>query len=393
MIQKGYIYIITLVSMLICACGIQFHPIALEHTYMTSIHPGEEVQGEKIVASGKPVLRHNNGNLLRNLNWWALQGIDMVPVRGGIAFDFDKIGPNYTPFGADLPLLDFAYEPVVIRMRARSESTDGSEPILSLQFDDSEGVQANASRPEAVIKASENFADYYFDCSDMWFQQWPERKEVNATIINKALFFVNPGGVAYTGRIHISEIQALPIDSLLVNLHLIIPPGEPGGLIADFSSNNLGDWWNSNNYVLSWRSDLTLRVQCIQAGPGFGAFGLRLPYKMNVKKAHTIIVRARYEGDTPPDLRLDIVDYKGHLSNGNPQVHTMKVDEEFGFVEYEYVFKDDVYQEHPIRRDVDRERITNLLFFVNPGQDPWSGTIFIDSIECIGAESEIDTIE
>lgn len=383
MIQTKNIFIIIALTLLFGACASQFKPIDLNNSYMTSIHAGEEVQGNKIIASGKPVLKHNTGNLLKDRSWWALPGIEIVPQKQGVAFDLSNIGPKYTPFGADLPLLDFKQQPVVLKITARAESNDGSLPLVSLQFDDAEGIQANAKRPEARIGNTQEFMDYYFDCSNMWLQTWPEKKEVNATIINKWLFFINPGGSGYTGRIYIQAIQALPIDSLKPNPEFKIPAGVEGGVVSNFSSKSTSDWWNSASYSIAWEPDSSLKIVCSNAGKGYEAFGMKLPQTMNAKMAYRVIVKARFEGSGYPELRLDLIDCNGSLSNGSPQTNWLEPTNNKEFVEYLYIYKDEVFQAYPTRRDLDKERITDLLFFVNPGKDGWSGTIYIDEIKFI----------
>lgn len=383
MIHSKHIYVVTLLSLLLGACATQFRPINLNTSYMTSIHEGDVVQGEKIIASGKPVLKHNKGDLLKDRYWWALSGIQIVPQKEGVAFDLTNIGPKYTPFGADLPLLDFKQQPVVLKITARAESSDGSLPLISLQFDDAEGMQANAKRPEARIGNTTEFMDYYFDCSDMWMQTWPDKKEVNATIINKWLFFVNPGGSGYTGKIYIKAIQALPIDSLRPNPEFKIPVGIEGGVVANFNAKNISEWWNSAAYSLAWEPDSSLKVVCSKAGANYEAFGMKLPQTINAKMAYRVIIKARFEGEGYPELRMDVIDCNGSLSNGNPQSNWLEPTKKGEFVEYLYIYKDDVFQAYPTRRELDKERITDILLFVNPGKDGWSGTIYIDEIKFV----------
>ena len=298
-------------------------------------------------------------------------------------FDFVNIGPLYIPFGADLPLLDFSKENVVIKITARAEGSNGNVPVLSMQFDDSEGLQANGKRPEVRIGNTEDYYDYYFNCSDMWLQMYPEKKDVNAQIINKVLFFVNPGNTGYTGKIYIKEFQALPIDSLRENPEFKIPVGKEGGVVTKFDSHDISEWWTAGNYSLSWAPDSSLKVQCSQVGPNYGSFGVKLPETMNMNMAYKITVKARYEGNGYPELRIDLKDYNGYISNGNPSSNWLEPTENKEFVSYVYIYKNSVFQAYPVRRELDTERIIELLFFVNPGKEAWSGTIYIDDITVV----------
>jgi hypothetical protein len=350
---------------------------------MESLHPGNKIMSDHIVISGKPVLSFNNGDLLANRNWWSLEGISVRQENEVVVVDFNNIGPTYTPFGADLPLLDFDKEDVVIKITARAEGLDGDVPLLSMQFDDSEGLQANAKRPEARIGNTEEFHDYYFDCSDMWLQMYPEKKEVNPAIINKVLFFVNPGNTGYTGKIYIKEFQALPIDSLKENPEFKIPTGKEGGVVSRFDAKDISDWWTAGSYSLSWSPDSSLKVTCSQVGPEYGSFGVKLPETMNMNMAYKMTLKARYEGEGYPELRVDLKDYAGYISNGKPSVNWLEPTENKEFVSYVYIYKSNIFQAYPVRRELDKERIIELLFFVNPGKEAWSGTIYIDDIEIV----------
>lgn len=357
--------------------------MSLDGNYMTSLHPGEKVQGEKIEITGKPILKHNKGDLLKDRFWWKGEGIDISQNKDEVVIDCKNTGPNYTPFGSDLPLLNFAKEPVVIKIKARADGIEGTVPLLTVQFDDAEGKQANGKRPEARIGNTKDYHDYYFDCSDIWLQTWPDKKDVNPSIINKLLFFINPGNSGYTGKLHIKEIVALPIDSLKANPEFKISAGEEGGVVTRFESKDLGAWWAGTNYTLSWEADSSLKVVCADAGPGYAAFGVKLPVTMNMKMAYKIRVKARYEGTGYPELRLDTKDFNGYLSNGSPASVWLEPTENREFRDYLYIYKDNMFQAYPVRRELDPERITDLLFFVNPGKQGWSGTIYLDEIEVI----------
>lgn len=162
-----------------------------------------------------------------------------------------------------------------------------------------------------------------------------------------------------------------------------IPVGIEGGVVADFKTKDISNWWNSASYTLSWEPDSSLKVVCSNAGPGYAAFGMKLPQTMNAKMAYRAIIKARFEGQGYPELRMDLIDCNGSLSNGNLQSNWLEPTKNKEFVEYLYIYKDDVFQAYPTRRELDKERITDLLLFVNPGKDGWSGIIYIDEIKFI----------
>jgi hypothetical protein len=104
---------------------------------------------------------------------------------------------------------------------------------------------------------------------------------------------------------------------------------------------------------------------------------------MNMKMAYKITLKARYEGESYPELRIDVKDYSGYISNGSPATNWLEPTENKEFVTYVYIYKKNIFQAYPVRRELDKERITELLFFVNPGKEAWSGTIYIDDIEVV----------
>src|SRR5690554_627300 len=104
---------------------------------------------------------------------------------------------------------------------------------------------------------------------------------------------------------------------------------------------------------------------------------------MNMNMAYKMTLKARYEGEGYPELRVDLKDYAGYISNGNPSVNWLEPTENKEFVSYVYIYKSNIFQAYPVRRELDKERIIELLFFVNPGKEAWSGTIYIDDIEIV----------
>ncbi|MFO7868959.1 MAG: hypothetical protein R6U95_06650, partial [Bacteroidales bacterium] len=110
---------------------------------------------------------------------------------------------------------------------------------------------------------------------------------------------------------------------------------------------------------------------------------VKLPETMDMSMAYKLVLKARYEGEGYPELRVDVQDYKGYLSNGNPATNWLEPTENKEFISYVYIYKDNMFQAHPVRRELDAKRITHVLFFVNPGKEAWSGDIYIDDIKII----------
>lgn len=360
-----------------CVSGLQ--TTSIDDQPMVSVHP--EVSGEQEELKGIPVLDYNEGYFAKDANWWDGSKAKLNRTSEARIFECENIGPNYSSFGAELSLLDMIEDSVVVRITAKADGKDGDVPLLTLQFDDAQGYQANANRPAARIGNTEEYVNYYFPLTDNWIQNWPDNHSVNGAAVNKMLFFVNPGGSGFTGKIYIKEMRALPIDSMQENPEFKIPPGKEGGLVDNFQSNTLEDWSSTEKYQLTPGSDSSMKVKVNGAGPDYGSFGKKLPYTMNMENAYKLRVRIKYQGEDYPQLRVDAKDYKGRITNAQPASNHLEPGEEYK--DYFFIYKDNWRQKYPEEQPVDPKRITSLLFFVNPGGSAWSGTFHISEIEVI----------
>ena len=95
--------------------------------------------------------------------------------------------------------------------------------------------------------------------------------------------------------------------------------------------------------------------------------------------------RARVDGDIDemPTLRMDLKDGSDIQTNASPcavQMYRPSPDTTGGWVEYYFDFNHKFAQSYPTSAKVDKENISGLQFFFNPGMENWSGTIYIDEI-------------
>lgn len=233
--KKGKIYLYSLIAgsfVWLSACSGKLQTYNLDEEYATSLHyqppkEGEEPKEEEDPESnlvGVPARSFYGGDLKRGGIWWAGKGITLEKGDEFI-FEVTHVGPDSTPqgatnpaidlnthpFGATFPPIDLIKEEVVLKISARAEGKDGSEPTLYLQFDDANGYQANAKRPAHKILNSAEYQDYYFDLKDIFAQSTPTKHKVNGALINSLKFFINPGEEpGYTGNLYIREIRIVP---------------------------------------------------------------------------------------------------------------------------------------------------------------------------------------
>jgi hypothetical protein len=216
--KRGSIYslIIGFIALMF-ACSPKMQTYDLSKEYATSLHyqptPGDEdaveqegEEGENLV--GIPARTFYGGDVKRGGIWWAGKGISLE--KGEVfIFEIDSVGSDSIPFGATFPPIDLLTEEVMIKISARAEGVNGSEPTLHMQVDDANGYQANAKRPSQKIQNSEDFKDYYFDARGIFEQSKPKKHRVNGAMINSLKFFVNPGQGPFSGKIYIKEIKVV----------------------------------------------------------------------------------------------------------------------------------------------------------------------------------------
>jgi hypothetical protein len=118
-------------------------------------------------------------------------------------------GPAYETFGrAFTSPIDFTKTPVV-KIRAKIQGEKSA--TLRIDLKDTDGYGTNAKPVSVKMEPGTDFADYYFDFTDKYEQSWPNAQKVTPTSIAEILFFINPGGSAYTGILYIDEIKVISL--------------------------------------------------------------------------------------------------------------------------------------------------------------------------------------
>lgn len=332
---------------------------------------------EEEADKGTPVLQSNKGVVedfsAEIWSWWVGNDQLTLSKKGDTLKVVAKnVGPKYTPFGREMSLLDFSQGPILkIRMRAEGETA----PLVGISLKDVNTFDTNADRPKAKIKVNTGYADYYFDYTDRWKQAWPNMQKVDETMIREIMFFINPGGAEWTGTLYIDEIKAISPDAMPKVAATV------GGTIDDFSE-EIYSWWSSSDKIMLERKDEKLNITLTDVGPGYETMG-RAIEAMNFNAGAQIIrVKAKAEGAVP-DLRIDLKDKSGIVTNASPVINKIEVTSDFK--DYFYNYKGKYTQVWPEAQKVNADAIQEILFFVNPGGNPapYTGKIIIDEMEVI----------
>jgi hypothetical protein len=357
---------ITILLAVVAKQCVSFDPVALDDKHQIAV-PEEAEKGTKACQYQKGYIDDFSGEIY---SWWV--GNDKLQLtRQGDTLKIvaKEVGSQWTPFGKEMALLDFTECPVV-KVRCRAEGD--KSPTISVHLKDVNALDANADAPKARIHLGKDFKDYYFSFNNKWKQTWPDIQKVDETMIREIMVFINGGMVDWTGTLYVDEIKVVPMSEVPVVI------AQAGGYIDDFSD-ELYSWWAGNEKVNLEKLGDQMVVACNGAGPTYELFG-RAFDEMDFNKAQIVRIKARSEGGSPL-LRVDFKDKNGYVTNGSPVIN--KIQESSDFKDYFYNYRGKYTQSWPEAQTVDPSGIKEVLMFINPGGEAFTGKIFIEEIEVI----------
>jgi hypothetical protein len=343
-----------------------FEPVALNDDSQMAVMEDPEV-GIPACQFQRGVLDDFNGEIY---SWWVSNDqTKLSRVGDTLKVVGNAIGSKWDCFGVETSLLDFS-KCSVIKIRCRAEGE--KPPTVIIHMKDINQMDANADSPKQRIHLGKEYKDYYFDFDGKWRQSWPDNQKVNETMIHDFLIFINGGMADWTGTLYIDYIKIVSVDEM--------PKVEAtnGGIVDDFQD-ELYSWWAANEKLNLEKKGDVMSVQCTGVGPGYETFG-RAITPMDFTKAQIVRVKARAQGDVP-DLRMDFKDKNGHTTNEFPLI--MKIDTTAEMKNYFFNYAGKYSQTYPDVQTVDPSSMKDVIFFVNPGGAPYTGTIFIDEIEVL----------
>lgn len=215
---------------------------------------------------GLPVLLYRSGlidDFQEELDNWSSTNEDLLLTRSRDTFKVFSTftGDSYNFINRKTIPLDFSTMPV-LSIRAKAEG--GSSPILRASLKDANGYIAHEPPVENKILNDGKYRTYYFDFSRRWKQSFPDTAVVDSTLITDILFFINPGGPEYHGKIMVKEVRA-------VNVGRAKPKEK---IIDDFETRFLA-WWTDPKIKISIKeaNSNSLLVEYDSVGPGYENFG------------------------------------------------------------------------------------------------------------------------
>lgn len=138
-------------------------------------------------------------------SWWAADKINLMTEGEELAITATGAGPGYECFGRAFTVKDFNKADIV---RVKAKAIGDSEPILRGDVKDADGRVTNATVVSHKIALNE-YRDYFYDYNGKFSQVYPDNQTVNASQIKDILFFINPGGPAFEGKIYVDEIEVI----------------------------------------------------------------------------------------------------------------------------------------------------------------------------------------
>ncbi len=141
-------------------------------------------------------------------SWWNGDKIVLKKEGNSMAVTANGVGKGDDGFGRAFQAIDFTKTPV-LKVSAKAEK----DLNLRIDLKDIDEVGTNAKPLVMTIKAGE-YQDYYFDFTDRFNQLTPKEAKVNAKEILETVFFINPDGPAYSGKLFVKHISAVKKDDI-----------------------------------------------------------------------------------------------------------------------------------------------------------------------------------
>lgn len=160
-----------------------------------------------------------------------------------------------------------------------------------------------------------------------------------------------------------------------------------GGIVETFNG-EINDWWTGEGGKFTLEKEGgAIKVTGKKVGPRYDAFGR--PYNgLDFSGGVALRVRARTEAEKSPILRIDLKDANGYVANG--KVITNRIARGDKFTDYYFRYDHKLKQTYPDEKNVDAKSIKEIIFFLNPGGSPWTGTLFIDEIKAVPASEAMN---
>ncbi len=314
--------------------------------------------------------RHPDNGVIMNFakgslsGWWGNSGgkFGFQLQDSTLMVSVNDAGANYESFGCSFSPIDMSNAPV-IRIIAKSEGE--TQPELRLDLKDADGLVTNAL-PVIKVISNDGFKEYIYDFSYKFNQSWPSPAEVNSGMISDLMFFVNPGGTPFNGKLIINKIELVETES----------SEKPAFVIEGFDGRDMSTIWpcDEGKQILTNVSG-ALRVDVKDAS--WQCFGKYLGQN-DISEFPVLRLKMKAIGNSGKvDIAPNFIDQNGV----NSDYEQLTADVLIGTEDYQYYYYDFTGKLLSLEGDFDAAAVDNIMFFINTkGRAPFTGSIFIDEI-------------
>jgi hypothetical protein len=311
-----------------------------------------------------------------NLVWWLSDNIDIDIADSAMKVTSNGAGPKYEAIGRSFNPIDFTKYPVV---KVRAKVPSGQQNLhLKLVIQDSKENATDVHPMEMDVPADGQYRDYYYSFAGKFRQlaesKGADRQKVNPKDIVQIIVTPNPGGPAYVGDFYIDEVRVLQYDSLPKGVQV-----ERYGMIDNFEG-DISSWKASNDKFKLSVTNGMMKVDVKSVNGENSYFSTRVE-GLDFENYPFLKFRAKSEGTSMPVVRIDLKDKEGNVTNANP--NEVAISNEGNFTEYTISFKGKYKQMDP-EKTVMSDSIKEIIFYVNPNEDPYTGTIYLDDFRVSG---------
>ncbi len=250
----------------------------------------------------------------------------------------------------------------------------GEENVkLRLRMTDAHGLVTNGKDIDRTVVPSNDYKPYFFRLKGAFIQTFPDLKNVNGADIRKLGFIISPTGKGSNSTLEIRSIKIVTDDEVYKTAKLGKAGAEGRTIVGQDTPYQEKVWSTDSKYTLaSVGNELVITADAV------GIRYEKLSTSFDLTSGTKLKIVAKYEGDVQPFIRFDFVDVNGFVTNRKPGMVRLQPG---GYQEYIIDFSDRARQSYPKQVDVDLSRIVKIDCYVDPAYLPFTGTIYIQSIE------------
>lgn len=362
--MKRIFVTLSVVAILLNSC-VSFEKISLSDDNQSD-STGLVIDVKKLTAS-KPALTFNQGKLDYDLVSASSAGT-VVSKKGEYVMSIE--GGKDVAFTQDVPALDFRGD-LAIKLKAKAESDVA--PYLQLLLEDENGFVTNGQKLGATISKGDAFNTYYFDLKGAYSQSYPEVQDVNGKRIVKVNFRING---KFTGKVLLKDVKVI-LSSEIIKQKKNVPVGKEVTTIADFN-NGIEGWIPSKRLIVTAKEG-GLELQGEEIGPLYENVTTNFDV-ITLSSKKKVKIKVKVEGDAAIDLRFDLIDVNGIITNKRPLIKKVNAGD---WQEVIFDFENRLLQSYPQQVDLDISRIAGAVIYVNPGRIGFTGKVLIDTIDLV----------